>query len=270
MKKKPASKSAFFNPRVLIGFSFCLLGLVLALLAAYPNGNAFARQDHLQSTAVGNIPVLEGRLMPSLDAPPLAVTDIGVSQMDSGHIDMAALDIPPLSAPLPLRAPSVDPGPNGAAVGTSNAFLGITTEIVNQSTTNAFGTLASGFTPAESVQFWLNGALAGTFAASANGTVAVGINTGAGFGFITFGRDRRDEWKRSRRSHPGRSHGAVSAGRERGASLHQHLDGGGPALALRLGLSGQFDSKPLPERCLDRDGDYERRRTVLRERHSRE
>ena len=31
MKKKPASKSAFFNQRVLIGFSFCLLGLVLAL-----------------------------------------------------------------------------------------------------------------------------------------------------------------------------------------------------------------------------------------------
>ena len=47
MKKKPASKSAFFNQRVLIGFSFCLLGLVLALMGfnAYPGGKAFARQE---------------------------------------------------------------------------------------------------------------------------------------------------------------------------------------------------------------------------------
>ena len=47
MKKKPASKSAFFNTRVSIGFSFCLLGLVLALMAfnASPGGNAFAQQD---------------------------------------------------------------------------------------------------------------------------------------------------------------------------------------------------------------------------------
>ena len=54
MKKKPASKSAFFNQRVLIGFSFCLLGLVLALLAfaAYPGGNAFARQEQAAAPAV--------------------------------------------------------------------------------------------------------------------------------------------------------------------------------------------------------------------------
>src|SRR5947208_13662521 len=47
MKKKPASKSAFFNPRVLIGFAFCATGVLLALLAfaLYPGGNAFARQN---------------------------------------------------------------------------------------------------------------------------------------------------------------------------------------------------------------------------------
>ena len=47
MKKKPASKSAFFNPRVLIGLAFCSIGLVLALLAfgLYPGGKAFARQN---------------------------------------------------------------------------------------------------------------------------------------------------------------------------------------------------------------------------------
>src|SRR6266446_813109 len=33
MKKKPASKSAFFNPRFLIGLAVCSIGLLLALLA---------------------------------------------------------------------------------------------------------------------------------------------------------------------------------------------------------------------------------------------
>src|SRR5439155_13940141 len=51
MNKKPTSKSAFFNPRVLIGLAFCSIGLLLALLAfaLYPGGNALAQrpeQDH--------------------------------------------------------------------------------------------------------------------------------------------------------------------------------------------------------------------------------
>jgi hypothetical protein len=32
MKKKPASQSAFFNPRVLIGFALCSIGVSLALV----------------------------------------------------------------------------------------------------------------------------------------------------------------------------------------------------------------------------------------------
>ena len=189
MKKKSASRSAFFNPRFLISFAFCAIGVFLTLLAfaLYPGATALARQNQADTSAVAqdNVLTLQGRLMPQTDAPPLSVKDLG-NEPDNGHIDMAALDMHPAPAPLPLRQSSGGPAPDGAAVGTSNAFLGITTEVVNQSITNAFGTLASGFTPAESVQFWLNGALAGTFAASANGTVAVGINTGAGFGFITF------------------------------------------------------------------------------------
>ena len=109
-------------------------------------------------------------------------------QVEGDHLlDLAELDIHPVAAPLPLRAlSSGDAGsPEGAAMGTGKAFLGITHEVVNQSTTGAFGTLSSGWTPAESVQIYLNGALAATFAASADGTVAVGINTGAGFGYIT-------------------------------------------------------------------------------------
>ena len=47
MKKKSTSRSAFFNPRFLISFAFCAIGAVIALIAfaAYPGGNAFARQE---------------------------------------------------------------------------------------------------------------------------------------------------------------------------------------------------------------------------------
>src|SRR5438105_4418800 len=52
MKKNPASKSAFFNPRVLIGLAFCSIGLLLVLLAfaLYPGGNLLA-QGSQQSEA---------------------------------------------------------------------------------------------------------------------------------------------------------------------------------------------------------------------------
>ena len=59
MKKKPASKSAFFNPRVLIGLAFCSIGLLLALLAfaLYPGGNALAEQNQagVQELAPENV-----------------------------------------------------------------------------------------------------------------------------------------------------------------------------------------------------------------------
>src|SRR6266487_737980 len=70
-------------------------------------------------------------------------------------------------------------------MGTGKAFMGITHEVVNQSTTNGFGTLSSGWIPAESVQFYANGSLLGTFAANADGVLSVGITTGTGFGYIT-------------------------------------------------------------------------------------
>src|SRR5881396_2049329 len=46
MKKKLISKSAFFNPRVLIGLAFSLLCLLVALLAfaLYPGGKALAQK----------------------------------------------------------------------------------------------------------------------------------------------------------------------------------------------------------------------------------
>jgi len=52
MKKKSASQSAFFNPRTLIGFGFCLIGLLLGLLAytAYPGASLLAQKPSLQMT----------------------------------------------------------------------------------------------------------------------------------------------------------------------------------------------------------------------------
>ena len=54
MKKKPVSKSAFFNPRVLIGLAFCSIGLLLALVAfaLYPGGNALAAPNQ-HAKAIG-------------------------------------------------------------------------------------------------------------------------------------------------------------------------------------------------------------------------
>jgi hypothetical protein len=50
MKKKSASQSAFFNPRALIGFGLCLIGLLLGLLAytAYPGASLLAQKPSQQ------------------------------------------------------------------------------------------------------------------------------------------------------------------------------------------------------------------------------
>lgn len=55
MKKKLASQSAFFNRRVVIGFAFCSIGMLLALLAfaIYPGGTAWAKgQQQTQQTSL--------------------------------------------------------------------------------------------------------------------------------------------------------------------------------------------------------------------------
>jgi hypothetical protein len=52
MKKKSSSKSAFFNPRFLVGLGLCLIGLLLALLAytAYPGASLLAQRPGQQMT----------------------------------------------------------------------------------------------------------------------------------------------------------------------------------------------------------------------------
>ena len=186
MKRKSTSPSAFFSPRVLISLAFCAIGLLLASLAfaLHPGGNAFARQKQSSAPRVvqGNVRVLQAtRTQEPPKVPLVSITPLE----ENGHMDMAALNIHPLPAPLASRASSGAPSSDGAAIGTGKAFLGITHEIVNQNTTNAFGVLSSGWTPGESVEIYLNGSLALTATASTSGAVAGGVNTNMGFGYIT-------------------------------------------------------------------------------------
>ncbi len=57
MKRKSASKSAFFNPRVLIGFALCLVGVLLALLGfgAYAAASALAQGPGSQAAQHGDV-----------------------------------------------------------------------------------------------------------------------------------------------------------------------------------------------------------------------
>src|SRR5882762_1185694 len=98
MKKKPASKYAFFNTRVLLGLAFCLIGLFLALVAfaLYPGGKAFARQNQLivPLPAQPSVQVLEATLTQELPqvqpaAQPVSETDL----QPNGTIDMAVLGL---------------------------------------------------------------------------------------------------------------------------------------------------------------------------------
>ena len=61
--------------------------------------------------------------------------------------------------------------------------MATTADVVPPSTTRAVGMLFSGFAPGETVNFFLNGSLAGTFVADANGRVGVFLNSGAVSGY---------------------------------------------------------------------------------------
>jgi hypothetical protein len=181
MNRKLFSKSAFFSPRFLTGFTFCSIGLFLALLAfARPNKTV---EQQNKSLAQQNIPTFVGVALPAPKHEPVRVGSIRPMEVD-GVIDMAALDIHPATALLPLRALSRGgSSPEGAAMGTGKAFMGVTHEVVPPNTDNAFGALSSGWTAGETVQVYLDGVLARTGVANEDGIVAVGFNTGAGAGF---------------------------------------------------------------------------------------
>src|SRR2546430_6720331 len=101
MKRKPLSKSAFFNPRFLTGFGLCSIGVFLALIV-------FARPDkpvqqQNKSVAQQNIPTFVGVALP---APKQAIAPKASIRPVEGDylVDLAALGIHPAAGPLPLRA----------------------------------------------------------------------------------------------------------------------------------------------------------------------
>ena len=57
MKKKPASQFAFFNPRIILSFVFCSIGVFLTLLGYGAFSNTFAQSETSAPDAAG--PVLE-------------------------------------------------------------------------------------------------------------------------------------------------------------------------------------------------------------------
>ena len=185
MNRKLVSKSAFFSPRFLTGFVLCSIGLFLALLV-FARPNKLVEQQN-KSLAQQSIPTFVGVALPEPMDEPVRVASIRAMEVD-GVIDMAAPDIHPAAAPLPLRA--LSPGgssPEGAAMGTGKAFMGVTHDVVNANTDDAFGALSSGWTAGETVQVYLDGVLAATPVANPDGIVAVTVNTGAGgvFGYFT-------------------------------------------------------------------------------------
>src|SRR5438094_4678942 len=184
MIPKRTPQSGFFSPRFLTGFAFCAIGVFLAMLIFARPNKPVGQQTH--SVAQQNIPTFNAVALP---APKDAITSKGTTRPVEGDylIDMAALDIHPAAAPLPIRALAVGNAGSqeGAAMDTGKAFRGITHEVANASTTAAFGVLTSGWIAGESVQVYLNGVLATTLAANAEGVLAIGISTGAGFGYVT-------------------------------------------------------------------------------------
>src|SRR5437762_13848840 len=130
MKRKLISKSAFFTPRFLTGFAFCLTGVFLALLVFARPGKP-GEQQNQPPVQPQDIPTLNAVALP---APKNAIGPIGTIKALEGEyaVNLGALGIHPAAAPLPLRDLSGNAGsPEGSAMGTGKAFMGITHEVVN-------------------------------------------------------------------------------------------------------------------------------------------
>ncbi len=172
MSSDPETKSRL-RPMVILLALF--LGAVLTGSVALAGLPTAAPAQDSQS---GSTLVLSGHVSPVGQDTGQKATLSPVTDLVVHDIDMGALGIRPYEE----KPPEYDTG----AIGIGNAYMVASPDVVSQSTASALGTLLSGFTPAENVDYYLNGTLAGTFAANANGVVAVGITTGAGLGYITF------------------------------------------------------------------------------------
>src|SRR5436309_167461 len=62
MQKQSTSRSAFFNPRVLIGFALCSIGALMALIA-------FSKVTPAAITSINPVPLINQPLVPDAIAP---------------------------------------------------------------------------------------------------------------------------------------------------------------------------------------------------------
>src|SRR5262245_61928620 len=131
MKRKLISKSAFFSLRFLTGFALCLIGVSLAMLVFARSDKPVERQNN--SPAQQDFPTVVGVTLP---APQHAIAPrVSIKPVEDEYVvNLGALGVHPAKAPLPLRALASGNagGPEGSAMGTGKAFMGITQEVVNQ------------------------------------------------------------------------------------------------------------------------------------------
>jgi len=118
---------------------------------------------------------------------PLTMTFSALSNVH--EIDLTRAGI----MPIPFNMPALLKNPDGAIVGSQNAYMATTADVVPPSTTRAVGTLFSGFAPGENVNYFLNGTLAATFVADANGRVGVFLNSGAGHPLCPLRANKQDQ-----------------------------------------------------------------------------
>ena len=131
-------------------------------------------------TNQNNVLVLDGHLTGSAEQQK-GTARIEPADVQEHTLDMTALGLRPLQGPMPKK-----PEQDTTGMGYLNAIMVASPDVVSQTTANAIGTLLANFNPTELVTYYLNGVVAGTFAANANGVVAVAISTGSGLGYITF------------------------------------------------------------------------------------
>jgi len=153
----------------------CAALLLVGLLGREVAAPATAQ---IQSTQA--VPVFQAQVgpPPPFAAAPVAIAGAPVAGADS-VIDLGRLGISGATGAAPPALPAT------GAIGTSNAYLSLSPDLIPVSTTVAVGIVGSGFTAAELVDIYANGALITTLTADGNGRVTLGLGTLAGTGDLT-------------------------------------------------------------------------------------
>ena len=145
-----------------------------------------------------------------------------VTQQADHVVDLAKVGVQP--------TPYI-PAPEGAALGSSNAYMAVSPDVSGFGT-SVIGTISSSFTPGESVNYSLNGGPPSTFAADVNGRLAVSITVSSGEGFIVAEAVGQSSGKHA----GGVAYVSASAPLVRGAAIAPHAinqTGGTAQITLR-------------------------------------